>query len=260
MESPLQSVTNALDVAGILAREADLTLTDIAGRLRTSKTATHRLLLTLQQHGMVTRSADTRRYRLGLRLWEIGVAALHGLTVRDLALHHLPRLAERCEETVNFSIWERGEVLYLDQIDNRPAGSNHRPVALRLAAHFSAAGKAMLAHRPEADVEGFCQRGLPGATPHTITTPERLRQELTEIRRQGFAINRGEWHPDACGIAAPVLDHFGYAVAAIGVACPAARFSPAWVERMTAPALDHARDISAALGYRGAPAGWLGVS
>jgi len=260
MESPLQSVMNAVDVISILAREADLTLTDIAGRLRTSTSATHRLLATLQQNGMVTRSGNTKRYRLGLRLWEIGVAALHGFTVRDLALHHLPRLAEQCEETVNFSIYERGDVLYLDQVDSRPAGSRHLPVALRLPAHLSAAGKVMLAHLPEEEVERFCRAGLAGATRHTITSPDRLREELAEIRRQGFAINRGEWHPDACGIAVPVLDATGHAIAAVGVACPASRFSPAWVERVTPPALDHARNISAALGYRGSSAGWPGIS
>ncbi|MGH2598466.1 MAG: IclR family transcriptional regulator [Dehalococcoidia bacterium] len=260
MENPLQSVTNALDVISMLAREADLTLTDIAGRLRTSTSATHRLLVTLQQNGVVTRSSNTKRYRLGLRLWEIGVAALHGFTVRDLALHHLPRLAEQCEETVNFSIYERGDVLYLDQVDNRAAGSRHLPVALRLPAHLSAAGKVLLAHLPEEEVERFCRTGLAGATQHTITSPDRLREELAEIRRQGFAINRGEWHPDACGVAVPVLDATGYAIAAIGVACPASRFSSAWVEQVTLPALDHARDISAALGYRGSSAGWPGIS
>jgi IclR family transcriptional regulator, KDG regulon repressor len=260
MESPLQSVMNAIDAINILAREADLTLTDIAGRLRTSKTATYRLLLTLQHNGMVTRSIDTKRYRLGLRLWEIGVAALHGFTVRDLALHHLPRLADQCEETINFSIYDRGDVLYLDQVLSRPAGSKHLPMALRLPAHCSAAGKVLLAHLPDEEVERFCCAGLTSATQHTITSPERLREELAEIRRQGFAINRGEWQLEACGIAAPVLDHTGHAVAAIGVACPALRFSPAWVERVAPPALDHARDISAALGYRGSSAGWLAIS
>jgi IclR family transcriptional regulator, KDG regulon repressor len=260
MEGPLQSVMNALDVIDILAREADLTLTDIAGRLRTSKTATHRLLATLQQNGLVTRSTDTKRYRLGLRLWEIGVAALHGFTVRDLALHHLPRLAEQCEETINFSVYERGEVLYLDRVDNRPAGSQHLPVALRLPAHCSAAGKVMLANQPEEEIDRFCRAGLVGATQHTITSPDRLRQELAVIRRQGYAANPGEWHLDACGIAAPVLDNSGYAVAAIGVACPASRFSPAWVERVAPPALDHARDISTALGYRGSSSGWSAIS
>ncbi len=260
MENPLRSVTNALDVIGMLARETDLTLTDIAGRLCTSKSATHRLLVTLQQHGVLTRSANSKRYRLGMRLWEVGVAALHGFTVRDVALHHLPGLAEQCEETVNFSIYEGGDVLYLDQIDNRPTGSRHLPVALRLRAHYSAAGKAMLAHLPEEEVERFYRAGLPGATPHTFTSPERLQEELAEIRRQGFAANPGEWHPDACGIAAPVLDQSGYAVAALGVACPASRYSPAWVERVAPPAVHHAREVSAALGYRGSSAGWPGLS
>ena len=122
-----------------------------------------------------------------------------------------------------------------------------------------AAGKVLLAHLPEEEVERVCRAGLTGATKHTITSPDRLREHLSEIRRRGFAVNPGEWHLDACGVAVPLLNHTGYAVAAIGVACSAARFSPEWVERVAPPALDHARDISAALGYRGSSAGRLAI-
>jgi IclR family acetate operon transcriptional repressor len=118
----------------------------------------------------------------------------------------------------------------------------------------------MLAHLPDEEVQRYCAGELVGATHHTITSPELLWQELAAIRRRGYATNPGEWHPDACGIAAPVLDNAGYAVAAIGVACPAARFTPAWVERVAPPATEHAREVSSALGYRGPSSGWPAIS
>jgi len=69
----------------------------------------------------------------------------------------------------------------------------------------------MLAYANEARIEQYCERGLVTATPYTITSPEILRLELAEIRGQGYAINRGEWHMESCGIAVPLLDHAGEA-------------------------------------------------
>ena len=102
--------------------------------------------------------------------------------------------------------------------------------------------------------------GLVTATPYSIASPDVLKLEIAEIRSQGYAVNRGEWHVESCGIAVPLRDQSGEAVAAIGVACHASRFSDGFVRRVSDPALIHAREISRALGYKEPSVPWLAYS
>jgi IclR family KDG regulon transcriptional repressor len=259
-ENSLQSLMNGVDVLQLLAQESNLTLTDISNRLGMNKTVVYRVLSTLQQLGLVRRNADDKRYRLGLRLWEFGTMAIHDLRARELASHHLSLLAEQTGEAVNLSVYDDGDVLFLDSVRVTPSGTTQATPATRCPAHCSAAGKVMLAYRPEAELDSYFERGLVSATPYTIASPDVLRLEIAEIRAQGFAVNRGEWHVESCGIAVPLRDQSGDAVAAIGVACHASRFSDGFVRRVADPAMQHAREVSRALGYREPSAPWLAFS
>lgn len=259
-ENSLQSLMNGFEVLQLLTQEGNLTLTDISNRLLMNKTVTYRIMNTLQQNGFVTRNSDTKRYCLGLRLWEFGAAALRDLKLRDLATHHLRFLAEQTDEAVNLSVYDDGDTLFLELVHRTSSGLVQAPIATRCPAHCSAAGKVMLAYHTEAEIDRYCNGVLVAATPNTIATSARLRSELDQIRGQGYAVNRGEWNLESCGIAVPLLDHTGHAAGAIGIACPASRFSEEFVTRVTEPALVHAQAISRALGYREPTAPWLAFS
>jgi IclR family transcriptional regulator, KDG regulon repressor len=259
-ENSLQSLVNGVEVLQLLARESNLTLTDVANRLEMNKTVVYRVLSTLHQMGLVRRNAHDKRYRLGLRLWEFGTVAMRDLRVHELAVHHLAQLAEQTGEAVNLSVPDEGDVLFLESAHRTPSGVTQTALASRCPMHCSAAGKVMLAYRSEAAVEAYCTGGLVTATPYTITSPEMLKLEIAEIRGQGYAVNRGEWHVESCGIAVPLRDQSGEAVAAIGVACHASRFSDGFVRRVSDPAVIHAREISRALGYKEPSVPWLAFS
>jgi IclR family KDG regulon transcriptional repressor len=259
-ENSLQSLVNGVEVLQLLARESNLTLTDVANRLDMNKTVVYRVLSTLQQMGLVRRNVHDKRYRLGLRLWEFGTLAMRDLRVRELAVHHLSQLAEQTGEAVNLSVHDDGDVLFLESVHRTPSGVVQSALASRCPMHCSAAGKVMLAYRSEAEVDAYCARGLITATPYTITSPEVLKLEIAEIQGQGFAVNRGEWHVESCGIAVPLRDQSGEAVAAVGIACHASRFSDGFVRRVSDPAVIHAREISRALGYKEPSVPWLAFS
>ncbi|MGD9892966.1 MAG: IclR family transcriptional regulator [Dehalococcoidia bacterium] len=259
-ENSLQSLVNGVEVLQLLARDSNLTLTDIANRLVMNKTVVYRVLSTLHQMGLVRRNVNDKRYRLGLRLWELGTVAMRDLRVRELAVHHLTQLAEQTGEAVNLSVPDDGEVLFLESVRMTSSGVAQTALATRYPLHCSAAGKVMLAYRSEGAVDAYGARGLVTATAYTITSPQVLQLEIAEIRAQGFAVNRGEWHVESCGIAVPLRDQSGEAIAAIGIACHASRFSDGFVRRVSDPALIHAREISRALGYKEPSVPWLAFS
>jgi IclR family KDG regulon transcriptional repressor len=259
-ESNLQSLTNGLDVLYSLKSSDNLTLTQISEKLQLNKTVTYRILNTLEQSGLIVRNRESKRYSLSVLLWELGYSALRSLPIREIAAHHLRTLAFQTKESVNLSVYDHGEVLYVDSVRNEQWGLAHVPLALRCPAHCSAAGKVMLAYHTGEEIERYCSDSLVVATPNTISSPDRLRSELDQIRTRGFAVNRGEWHVESCGIAVPIFDHTGYAIAAIGVATPPSRFTDDFVNRVAEPARGHASEISRALGFRETAASWLALA
>lgn len=118
----------------------------------------------------------------------------------------------------------------------------------RAPAHRVASGKALLACQEAEALKSFSDP-LPTFTPRSIGTLAELRQELEQVRIQGFALNRGEWRDSVCGLAAIVHDGVGRPMAAIGVSGPTERLQPATLRKYSDVVVDVARQLSRALGY-----------
>lgn len=199
-------------------------LADITGL---DRAVLYRLLDTLTQEGFVTRDPDTRRYRLGLSVLELGVRAAQGLEVRRLAGPPLRALADDTSETACLAVRDRDDMVVVEVIepDERFVQVNYR-VGFRHPLGVAAHGKALLAFLPE------------GA---------RI-AELQPVRQRGVAYTRDELEPGASGVAAPVFDHTGRAVAAVGVVAPTARLPEP--DAVALRVLRSAREISERLGWR----------
>jgi DNA-binding IclR family transcriptional regulator len=116
-------------------------------------------------------------------------------------------------------------------------------------AYCTATGRALLAFQPEAR-ERVLGQPLQALTPETVTDPTRLRQILEAVAIKGYAVTKGENHPEMGGIAAPIRDHTGAVVASCGIAIPIFRMRRELVERGVPLVVKHANAISADLGYR----------
>lgn len=252
----VQSLERALAILDQLCHgEQPTGVTEFARKLRLAKSTVHRLLATLERAGFVVRTADTK-YRLGLKFWEMGCAAIRELNVREVARPVMETLARRTGETVHLSVWDQGEVIYIDKVDGTNPIRVHSTIGGRAPAHATASGLALLAHQKAATQAGVLRRSLRRFTERTITAPRRLQHRLEEIRREGYAFSVGAWHPGSAGVAAPIGSHAGSVVAALSVAGPAERIVTRVPElgRMVRAA---AEEISRALR---APTAWRPLS
>lgn len=199
-------------------------LADVTGL---DRAVLYRLLDTLSEEGFVTRDPETRRYRLGLSMLELGVRAAQGLEVRRLAGPALRALSDDTNETACLVVRDREDVVVVEVIepDGRFVQVNYR-VGFRHPLGMAAHGKALLAFLPDG---------------------ERL-NELRPVRQRGVAYTRDEIEPGAAGVAAPVFDHTGRAVAAVGIVAPTARLPEP--ENVALRVLRSAREISERLGWR----------
>jgi DNA-binding IclR family transcriptional regulator len=246
-----KTTTKAFALLEILAAsEAPRGVSELARALRVAKSNVHRHLATLVALGYARR-ADKGVYEPTLKCWRIGVEVLNRLDLRRVARPHLERLATHTDETVHLTILDRGEVVYIDKIESTHPVREFTRIGARAPTHCTATGKVMLAFRDE-----LPHLPLQRFTKHTARDLRRLKGEFAAIRRQGYAVNLGEYGAHVNGVAAPVADHTGSIVAAVVISGPAERVNPEMLGQLRPLVLAAAREVTVALGFSGALPGW----
>ena len=226
-----------------------ITIQALADQLGLTKSNAHRTLQTLAYAGYAVRDETTGNYRSTLKLFELGAKQLARLDVRRFAGPSMRRLADTAQETVHLSILDGDTVIYVDKIDSPQPVRAYSVVGGRAPAYCVATGKVLLAFQSH-DYLARCITELRRSTPATITDTATLHTELARISRAGYAVNRGEWRETVGGIAAPVFDGLGTAVAAIGISGPLERLSQKRVKALIPDVLRAGAEISRAMGYR----------
>jgi DNA-binding IclR family transcriptional regulator len=224
---------------------------ELSRELGLHKSTVSRLMKTLEQGGLLFRDPQTRRYRLGIDLIGLAAQVVSYMDVREVARPVLSGLAEDCQESVNLVALDGGQVVNLDQfIPPTRRVKNIGRVGRRMSAHCTAAGKALLASLPEVELEQALSEELEEFTPHTITDPQELRQELVRVREQGYAIAQEELEEGLNVVAAPIYDYTGCVIAAASIAGPEYRIKPERFPQLAARLIEITGWISAQLGYR----------
>ncbi len=213
------SVLRAFDAASPV-----LALAEISRRADLPKSTVHRLLAEMTQERLLDRDEDGR-YRLGLRLFELGELVPQHRTLSDAALPIMEDLREATHQRVHLAVLDGIDVVYVEIL-----GSAGRPISSRtggrLPAHATGVGKAILAYSPASVVKARIDAGLPRATPRTIATSGALIRELREVRTQGTAYDREESHLGISCVAAPVFGHDRKIRAGLSVTGPTAKLDP----------------------------------
>lgn len=246
----IQAIERAMAILNAFSvEEPEMRVSDLAERLGLHKSTVHRFLVNLEQAGLVERTSRTGRYRLGMRLFELGSLVARRMDLWDEALPFLEGLVRDTGETGHLAILDGGEAIYIERVEARRALRVPSAVGRGYPAHATNLGKVLLAHLdPELLETLIVERGLPGFTPHTITDAGRLRAELADIRERGYAVDNEEYDEGLRCIGAPVSDHHGRVVAAIGIGGPVTRVTPVRIEELAEVVMAAARGLSHRLG------------
>ena len=229
----VQSVGRAAALLDALADGGWHPLGTLAAQAGLAKPTAHNLIGALADAGLVEHDPVRGAYRLGLRLLALGRAVERRLDLLPMLRPLLLRLSAETGETVNLAIPRPTDALIVESLEGTRHGVRVSSYAGTAAAyHSTACGRALLAHRPEAERRALYALGpLAAATPATITDPARLEAILAACRARGWVEEREENEPGACCVAAPVLGPGG-AVAAVSVAGPAARMDTGTTARL----------------------------
>lgn len=219
-------------------------LAEIAGETGLPKTTVHRLLTIMQHRGFVDRTEGSG-YIVGRKVISLGLAAAERDSLVTAAKPVLTILVEQTQETVQLGVLQDMQLLYVDRKEPADAAIRlARMPALLAELHTSAMGKAILAFSPEEMVERFLALPLARYTEHTITDPDKLREDLAEIRSTGLARVGQERYSGVVAIGVPILDAHGVAFAAVSVAGPAHRMDEDKCRIISAVLPPAARELS----------------
>lgn len=254
-DSTIHSVVTSLRVLqAFTPTDRVLGVSELARRLGIGKSTVHRALQTLASEGFVTQTTGGR-YRLGIKLWELGLQVVHGLELRELAHQHVEALHTRTGETAHVSVLEGADVVFVDRMESQETLRMFSRVGARVPAHCTSTGKAILAFSNEDSVATVVAGGLARMTPRSISSADMLQRALEQVRRDGYAYALEESEIGVNSVGAPIFDHRARVVAGISVAGPISRIRRDRIRELGALVRRVANDVSRELGYRqGAPA------
>jgi IclR family transcriptional regulator, pca regulon regulatory protein len=251
-----QSLERGLAILGCFTpKRPVLGIADIADDLGMSRSTTHRYVITLVALGFLEQGAS-RKYRLGLRVTDLGMSALNSTGLREHAHPYLEELRQRTSYTAALAVLDGTDILYVDRVRSFRRGQNIIDLGVhagsRLPAYCTAMGKLLLASLPDSQQRELLASLKPAKRgPKTITTKKALREELDQVRDGAMAVNDEELAAGLYAIAVPVRDQASEVVAAVGLSAPSSLISLDELVNALGPHLVSAADrISARVGYR----------
>lgn len=226
-------------------------LVDISQQLGIHKSTAHRLLATLVMLGYVEQDADSDRYRLGLKLLSLSTSLLESVEVRSQASALLNELMLKTKHAAHLVVLDlkTGEAVYIDKVDSPQPVRMYTYIGIRFPANCTAAGKAILAHLPQHQLQPLLNN-LQRQTPNSIVSPEVLQAELEQIRLRGYSTDDEE---NAIGIrcmGAPIFDHLGRVIASISISAALAYLPKEDFPKIAPLVVETAQRISQRMGYR----------
>ena len=242
----IKSIDKVLDLLEFLsANQQETGITEISKKLHMGLSTVHRILTTLKSRGYVIQNQQTTKYRLGIRLFELGCAVQSTKRLVEITKPYLRQLSQNTNETANLAILEGKEVIYLDTIESSEILRTEIMPGTRTPAHCTALGKVLLAFISDREFENLYKSAEPlsSLTSKSISSLEELKKNLKKVKKQGYAFDREEYKIGINCIGVPIFGRNGV-IAAISITGPASRFTIGEMEKVKDKLMTISKEIS----------------
>ncbi len=247
----VQSVERALRILTLFShRQPVLGISELSRLMDLPKGTVHGLTRTLVEHGFLKQDEQTRKYRLGLKIHELGIVLSGTLELNQKAAGPCHQLSRRTSLLSRIGIWDGGSVVITLNTHPNPMPVLPHQVGPRIHAYCSAIGKAILAFLDEQTLNAYLARTpLTAFTPSTITSRQKLIEDLKTARSRGYAVDREEAVQGLGCIGAPIFDRHGTVAGALSLSGPVKQVLGSRAEELSAEVLSTAAEISRFFGY-----------
>jgi len=249
MENSVGVVRKTILLLGYLSeRNEPSGISEMAKALEMPKATVHRILSALCEDNVVLRTEDGQ-YKIGptVLLWGSGYHFASGIV--EIARPWLRKLRDESKETVHLSVYEHGTAQYAERLDSpQTVVLRWSKLGTTLPLYCTAAGRAILAAMPQAEIDSYFEKTeLKARTEMTTVSPSKLKEMLLRFRAQGYAEENRENEENIRCVGAAILNRKGYPVAAISLTAPSFRFSDEDSAKFGKVIAAMAREISACL-------------
>ena len=229
--------------------EPELTLKELTNKTGLPKPTVYRIAEALNKVNILSKDDNVSKYRIGVKLFELGSLYLETLELRKLAFPEIEKLSKYTEESIHMGVLDGNEVTSIEGL-----GSTHNLqaklwIGKRSPIYCTSIGKAILAFLPKKEQEEILTTiEFKRYTKNTITDKKNLKKELESIRRQGFALDNEEHDEGIMCVGAPIFNNKGEVVASISISGPKIRMKEQELEKYKKLLMDSVKRISDKLG------------
>lgn len=249
--SVISKAIQILDLLVPQGMEKELSVTEISKELGMPVQSVHRIINSLCGHGFISQNSKTKKYKLGLSLMKYGFLMWDSLMLRSTARPYMVELSQTTRETIYLATRENDEGVYIDSIDSPQILKISEPIGLRLPLYIGASNRVILAYLPQKLQESLLRHinwsSVPSLKPLSY---EFIRQDLDQIRAQGYSVTTGEATDGTTGVAAPIFSYENTVIGSLNVAGPELRFNRDNLQKYAFYVKKYADLISKELGYR----------
>ncbi len=220
-----RTLSRGLEILELLSEHPDgLELHQVAKAMEMPKSSAFNLLQTLVQHKYIRKPENALRYQLGLKLFEVGSAAVNHVDVTSVIRQYMTDISRACNETMHCGILSGPDVLYIDKMESTQSIRMSSHVGVRMPLHATAMGKAFLACFTDEQVRALYQGvQMASLTPHTITDADTLLKQLQVIRQAGYAMETQESNLNVSCIGVAILGRDDKPAYALSISAPSFR-------------------------------------
>lgn len=247
----VQSVERALTILELLANYNDgLRIIEISKKVNLHKSTVHRLIGTLIHKGYVTQDVESNKYKVTLKLFELGNKKLEDMHILNVSKIYIEKLMKTLNEVVHLVIRDENEIVYIDKVEADNTIRMASNIGRRSPLYCTSVGKAMLAYMTNEEVRNIWNNSkIEKRTSNTITDFDILKRELEIIREKGYSVDDEENEIGVRCIGAPVFNRFGKVEGGISISGPSIRITKDKVEEVAHEVIKYASMISKELGY-----------
>ncbi len=226
-------------------------VTELARAMDTHKSTVYRFLADLSNIGVVHKNEATEKYRLGLKMFELGNRVNLKSAFVDKTHPILEEVARKITETVHIAIYKNDQVFYVDKVTSPQGLTISSQIGTYVDSYATGLGKVLLAHLP-AEAQDLAlqliKTNVKSYTKNTLVDPTILKDELLKIKQKGYAIDREEYEIGLICVAIPIFNTSGNVVASLSASGPSSRFNEKEVENYVKTLKEGADAISLAIG------------
>jgi DNA-binding IclR family transcriptional regulator len=245
------TVKRAFDILNFfLDNKSELGVSDIALELGMNKSTVHRLITTLVDTKIVSKTRGRPKYRLGGKILDFAEAYLSNIDIKTVCYNYLKELHTKTGESISIHIRVGDQTVCLDRIDSKYEVKRVFRVGEHHPIQAGSAGKCFLAYLSDNEIDQIIKRtGLPRYTDQTITSKKELKKEIAKIRKEGFAMSFAEKVNLCAMVSAPIRRYGGEVIAVINILWVTDSPDPKTIDNYSNLVKEAAKNASREMGY-----------